>query len=376
MDENFIPSWINAIDKSMSKWLNEYTCPGFMFVPCKPWKFGNEYHDVGCRLSNIIWQVDLCEGKDCPAHLGKKEFDDLGSTIGTLLHLSKPVHGTGKIFILDSGFCVLQGLIKLKKRGCFTYALIKKWRYWLKHIPGNEIIAHFANKEIGDADAISGILDEVPFYILGMKEPDFVMQIMTTYGTMKQLGDQKLQHVMVNGSRQVHSFQYPEVIHNHYQYQDVIDNHNSQCMHPIFMEETWMTTCWTNRVFCFLLAVPMENVQNAGVYFCNLPKVDSLTAHKLIAQQLIENKYLIAEQVQWKWPRCGEASHCLVALPTYQKFDKGQLVRCRSKYQTWFCECKAVCVRTYCTCSPGILYCPECYAKDQVEASMEEFIHT
>ena len=71
MDENFIPSWINAIDESMSKWLNKYTCPGFMFVPRKPWKFGNEYHDVGCSLSDIIWQVDLQEGKDHLAHLGK-----------------------------------------------------------------------------------------------------------------------------------------------------------------------------------------------------------------------------------------------------------------------------------------------------------------
>ena len=132
---------------------------------------------------------------------------------------------------------------------------------------------------------------------------------------MKQLGDQKL-HVMVNVSRQVHSIQYPEVVHNHYQYRDVIDNHNSEWMHPISMEETWMTTCWPNYVFCFLWAVTMVNVQNAGVYFCNLPKVDSLTAHKLIAHQLIENKYLIAEQEQQKWPQCGEASHHLVTLPT------------------------------------------------------------
>ena len=68
MMENFIPSWINAIDKSMSKWINEYTCPGYN-VPRKPWKFGNEYHDAGCALSNVIWQVDLYEGKDRPAHL-------------------------------------------------------------------------------------------------------------------------------------------------------------------------------------------------------------------------------------------------------------------------------------------------------------------
>ena len=64
MATNFIPSWINAIDESMSKWINEYTCPGFMFVPRKPWAFGNEYHDARCCESDILWQVDLREGKD------------------------------------------------------------------------------------------------------------------------------------------------------------------------------------------------------------------------------------------------------------------------------------------------------------------------
>ena len=48
----------------------------------------------------------------------------------------------------------------------------------------------------------------------------------------------------------------------------------------------------------------------------SLPKVDSLTARKLIAQQLIENKYLIADRLQWKRPRRGETSHRLVSLPT------------------------------------------------------------
>ena len=43
----------------MSKWLNEFTCPGFMFVPCKPWSFGNEWHDIGCADTNIIWQLEI-----------------------------------------------------------------------------------------------------------------------------------------------------------------------------------------------------------------------------------------------------------------------------------------------------------------------------
>ena len=64
MSKQFIPSWINCIDESMSKWVNEYTCPGFMFVPRKPWPFGNEYHDACCTLSDIIWSADFCKGKD------------------------------------------------------------------------------------------------------------------------------------------------------------------------------------------------------------------------------------------------------------------------------------------------------------------------
>ena len=57
MGTNFSPSWIKCIDKSMSKWVNEFSCPGFMFVPQKPWPFGNEYHDAGCTDSDIIWST-------------------------------------------------------------------------------------------------------------------------------------------------------------------------------------------------------------------------------------------------------------------------------------------------------------------------------
>ena len=89
MSKNFLPSWINTIDKSISKWINEFTCPGFMYVPCKPWPFSNEYHDAGCADSDIIWQVDLREGKDHPVQLGGGgggggEHDDKGKTTGTL----------------------------------------------------------------------------------------------------------------------------------------------------------------------------------------------------------------------------------------------------------------------------------------------------
>ena len=66
MNENFIPGWANCLDESMSVWTNKYTCPGWMFVPRKPWPFGNEYHMVCCCLSGVLWGLELVEGKDTP----------------------------------------------------------------------------------------------------------------------------------------------------------------------------------------------------------------------------------------------------------------------------------------------------------------------
>ena len=42
----FVPSWIACLDESMPVWTSQWTCPGWMFVPCKPHPLGNEYHSI------------------------------------------------------------------------------------------------------------------------------------------------------------------------------------------------------------------------------------------------------------------------------------------------------------------------------------------
>ena len=37
-----------------------------MFVKYKPWTFGNEWHNIACYDSGILFYVDLVEGKDAP----------------------------------------------------------------------------------------------------------------------------------------------------------------------------------------------------------------------------------------------------------------------------------------------------------------------
>ena len=66
IEENFGPGWVNCLDESMSPWTNKYICPGHMLVPCKPRSLGNEYHSRCCCESEIMWAVELVEGKDRP----------------------------------------------------------------------------------------------------------------------------------------------------------------------------------------------------------------------------------------------------------------------------------------------------------------------
>ena len=109
----------------------------------------------------------------------------------------------------------------------------------------------------------------------------------------------------------------------------------------------------------------MVNVQNAGCYFAKLPKIDAIRACKLIAQQLILNKYI--QNTAQSHRKHRSTDHKLVALPTFQKFKKSTMVQCKDKYQKWNCSCKAARVRSYCSCSPGIIQCVECYATHRID---------
>ena len=168
-----------CLDESMSIWTNRWTCPGWVFCPRKPHPFGNEYHTICCALSGILFRLELVEGRDRPKELPSDPKTK--KTIHLLLRLCSTIKAAGKVIVLDSGFCVLEGLIALKKIGVYAGALIKKRRYWPKFVPGDEIDAHFADKEVGDTDSLHGTLEGVPYDIFCMKEPPYVMKIMSTY---------------------------------------------------------------------------------------------------------------------------------------------------------------------------------------------------
>ena len=62
-----------------------------MFVPCKPHSFGDEYHTIACDTSEVIYNVDIVDGKDWPRVMGKKEFEEKGETGVFMLRTKKPL---------------------------------------------------------------------------------------------------------------------------------------------------------------------------------------------------------------------------------------------------------------------------------------------
>ena len=128
-----------------------------------------------------MFVVDFVEGKAYPRQASSLDFEDLGgNTVGLFWCMMKSYFATGRYVILDNGFCVLKGLIKLMKKGIFVCAIIKKRRYWPSMVPGIEIGDNFGKMEVGETDAIQGTVDGDIYNLWVMKEPNYLTRMMVT----------------------------------------------------------------------------------------------------------------------------------------------------------------------------------------------------
>ena len=212
----------------------------------------------------------------------------------------------------------------MRKKGVFASALIKKRRYWLKYIRGEEVKEHFNDKEVGDADSWGGKLEDVPFHVFAMKEPDYVMLLMSTYGTNARDGYKETRREWKdNRVIRTKSFRYPEVVHNHFQNWHSVDDHNAKRHSPISIEVVWTTKRWSNRVFAFLLSITEVNCFLAESYFTSRKTESMMDFRKDLAHQLIENKYLMQEirSDRHRSVRIQQGiGHGLLSLPPFKFF--------------------------------------------------------
>jgi hypothetical protein len=322
--------------------------------------------------------MELVEGKDRPREMGTEEFSVFGKTAGLLLRMLRSYFGTGRYIILDSGFCVLKGLVELRRLGLYACALIKKRRYWPTHVPGNVINAEMQSAEVGETRAISGVLDGVSYNFWMMREPDYIMSMMATGGRL--LADETCKQTkrswLENGVQRVKEFVYALPFDWHFRYRHAVDDHNNLRHAVPSIEETWVTTRWECRVFAFILAVSEVNAYLIYRYFVHPTRSDGpstlLEFRRKLAWQLINNPYL---------PKTDERDHNVFMLGQEQghSLRRAPLGARRYRNRQWEVDtlvpyrqfrCSNKCgmrTRTYCSCSPGVWICTRCHVEHAVE---------
>ena len=364
----FSPGWVNCLDESMSVWTNQWTCPGWMFVPRKPHPMGNEYHSICCGLSGVMYAIELVEGKDRPRQLPPPKYNEYGKTTGLLLRLTDSIAHSGRVVIMDSGFCVLKALVKLASVGVYASAVIKKRRYWPKYIDGAAIDARFEEYVVGSTDSLPGTLDGVSFRIFCMKEEDYVMKLMATYGALRAVEEGMTQRSVSsrNGERQTFTFMYTEPFFNHFQFRHQVDDHNNLRHSPISLEESISTKDWRIRVFSFVLALVEVNARLAHAFFSRSVTMSQLEFRRKLAKELLDYSFSINAVGRNKRKRRSDLPESICGVETAPLYATNWTGTSweflATKYPQHFCKtvgCQKR-VRTYCKCMIGHWRCPTC----------------
>ena len=149
-----------------------------------------------------MFGVELVEGKDRPHELPSLNPHRRGKTVELLARLCAPLAHTGKIVVLDSGFCVLSGILLLATMGIYAAAQIKKRRYWPTDVPGEAIKSHMQSEPNGSIKSVIGERDMQKYSIFAVKEPTYVSMI-STYGFLDKVDYTAIRHDVAAGNERM-----------------------------------------------------------------------------------------------------------------------------------------------------------------------------
>ncbi len=73
----------------------------------------------------MMFATEHVQGKDQQSQIPNLMYSEHCKTIGPLvMRLNESIHHSGRVVIMDSGFCVLTGVVKLASVGVFASAVI------------------------------------------------------------------------------------------------------------------------------------------------------------------------------------------------------------------------------------------------------------
>jgi hypothetical protein len=306
----------------------------------------------------------------------------VGKTLALLMEMCERITAKGMVVILDSGFCVLEGLATLRRMGVYASAVIKKRKYWPKHAPGDAMDEYMNNpehnKKVGDTATLKVSVQLILYE--GCRQQHEADIYLWSASISAQCTGQTTYHTGWNKSiNQIH-----HAVENHYLYRHAVDDHNNLRQSDISVEQTWTTQTWENIVFDFVLGIREVNVYFAMRYFfvwrcgSKVP-MTFLEFRRMLANALIYNSHIVEEdneatpECQSKW-QCQQQQHQLeMAPPNAHRFDGARWVcTAQQRHQKYVCK-GAGCqrrIRTSCSCNKGWWLCYECYAEHRIGCAL------
>ena len=126
----------------------------------------------------MMHRIKIQEGKDRPKDANEKwafteKFEGENPNTGRkytrtsclMCEMKVPLHGTGKIVSMESGFCVTVGIHHFHEHGVYGQSLIKKRKYWPKWCPREQIDSYMEGKPPGFVKALKQDMGGITFNI-------------------------------------------------------------------------------------------------------------------------------------------------------------------------------------------------------------------
>ena len=252
-------------------------------------------------------------------------------------------------------------------QGIFSSAVIKKKRrYWPKFVDGKSIDERLEGKPVGTVEDLPGSLDGAQhvFQIFAMKEEDYVMKLMTTYGSRIEVDDGWTQQNVTEDGRQVKKrFKYHEPFYNQFKYRHQVDDHNNLRHLPISLETSLNSKDWKIRVFSFILALVEVNARLAYAYFSASEPMNQIEFRRKLAKELLDYSFQVRGRRRARTEGlcasiCGEET-----APRYAGHWTGtEWTKLATMYTQHICRtfnCTKR-IRTYCRCNIGFWMCSIC----------------
>ncbi|KAL3780541.1 hypothetical protein ACHAW5_006750 [Stephanodiscus triporus] len=233
------------------------------------WEIRQMIKEWNTHMTNVFlaaWVICLDESMSI---WHQREFSGNGKTGGLLMRVLRPYFYTGRYVAMQS---------------------------------------YFDGMNVGDCDAIQGVMEGTTYNLWGMKEPDYVMRMMATGGPLD-----------ANDSCRTASRRWNEA------------------------GDSWKTQRWETRVFSFILAITEVNAFLCLRYFTfgrdpsRMPHL--LAFRRRLAWQMIKNSWIMSEEEREDEVRIPSLHQLMTAPPHAKHYRNRQWnTTAESKYQQYMCR--------------------------------------